>query len=146
GQDFDDAGGDLQNGHVEGAAAEIIDHDLLALFLVYAIGQRRGGGLVDDALDLQTGDFTGILGGLALGVGEVGGHGDDGLGDGAAEIRLSVGLELLQDHGRDLLGRVFFPIDGDAVVAAHLPLDGGDGAGVIGDGLPLGNHAHHPLA
>src|SRR5699024_3848829 len=40
----------------------------------------------------------------------------------------------------------FFAVDGDFVVAAHLTLDGGDGAGVVGDGLPLGDGAHHPLA
>jgi hypothetical protein len=34
--------------------------------LVQAEGQRRGGGLVDDALDVQAGDAAGVLGGLAL--------------------------------------------------------------------------------
>ena len=42
---------------------------------------RRRGRLVDDALDLEAGDPAGVLGRLALGVVEVGGDGDDRLGD-----------------------------------------------------------------
>ena len=37
-----------------------------------AFGVRRGGRLVDDALDFQPGDASGILGGLALGIVKVG--------------------------------------------------------------------------
>ena len=146
GQNFDDTGGNLQNGHVEGAAAQVVDHDFLALFLVHAVGQGRGGGLVDNALDLQAGDFACVLGGLALGVGEVGRHGDNRFGDRGAQVALCVGLELLENHGRDLLGGEFFAVDGDAVVAAHLTLDGGDSALVVGDGLALGDGTHHALS
>ena len=87
GQNLDDAVVDLQNGHIEGAAAQVVDHDLLGLLLIHAVGQGRGGGLVDDALDIQARDLAGVLGGLALGVGEVGGDGDDRLGDGAGPDR-----------------------------------------------------------
>ena len=146
GQNLDDAVVDLQNGHIEGAAAQVIHHDLLGLLLVHAIGQGRGGGLVDDTLHVQTRDLAGVLGGLTLGIGEVGGDGDNGLGDGAAQIGLCVALELLQDHGADLLGRVGLAVDADPVVGAHLALDGGDGAVGVGDGLALGHLAHHALA
>ena len=57
---------------VEGAAAEVVDRDQLVLVLaVEAVGQRRRGRLVDDALDVEAGDLAGVLGGLALGVIEV---------------------------------------------------------------------------
>ena len=67
GQNLDDAVVDLQDGHIEGAAAQVVDHDLLGLLLIHAVGQGRGGGLVDDTLDVQTGDLAGVLGGLTLG-------------------------------------------------------------------------------
>ena len=104
GQHLDDAVVNVQDGHIERAAAQVVHHDLLALLLVHAVGQGRGGGLVDDALHVQAGDLAGVLGGLTLRVGEVGGDGDDRLGDGSAQIGLGVRLQLLQDHGADLLG------------------------------------------
>ena len=146
GQHLDDAVVDLQDGHIEGAAAQVVHHDLLGLLLVHAIGQRGGGRLVDDTLYVQTGDLAGVLGGLTLGVGEVGGDGDDSLGDGAAQIRLCVSLQLLQDHGADLLGSVALAVNRDAVVGAHLALDGGNGAVGVGDGLTLCHLTHHTLA
>ena len=146
GQHLDDAVVDVQDGHVEGAAAQVVHHDLLGLLLVHAVGHGGGGGLVDDALDIQAGDLAGVLGGLALGIGEVGGHGDDRLGDGLAQIGLGVGLQLLEDHGADLLGGVGLAVDVHLVVGAHLTLDGHDGAVGVGDGLALGHLAHHALA
>ena len=146
GQNLDDVGVDVQNRYVEGAAAQVVDHDLLRLLLVHAVGQRRGGGLVDDALDVQSGDHARILGGLALRVGEVGGHGDHGLRDRLAQIGLRVRLQFLKDHRRDFLGRILLSIDVDAVVGAHLALDGADGALTVGDRLALGNLADQALS
>ena len=40
--------------HVEGAAAEVVHHDLLVVFLIDAVGQSSGGRLVDDALDTSS--------------------------------------------------------------------------------------------
>ena len=59
--------GDLDDRDVESAATEIVDRDLaVATRLVEAIGQRSRGRLVDDALDVESGDATGVLGRLAL--------------------------------------------------------------------------------
>ena len=172
GLDLEDAVAQLQDGDVERAAAEVVDGDLLVRLLLQAVGQRGGGGLVDDALDVQAGDAAGILGGLALRVVEVGRHGDDGLRDGLAQVGLGVRLELLQDHGADLRRRVGLAVgerDDDAVAvlvlldlvghqldasaaprvvpaAAHEALDGVDRVGRVGDGLALGDLADQPLA
>ena len=103
---------DLEERDVEGAATEVEDEDeLVLLALVEAVGQRGRGRLVDDAQDVQARDLAGLLGGLALGVVEVRGDGDDGVGDRLAEVGLRVALELLQDAGADLLGVVLLAVD-----------------------------------
>ena len=94
----------LQHRHVEGAAAEVEDQDALVALAVEAVGQGRGGGLVDDAQHLKAGDLAGILGGLALGIIEVGGHGDHRLGDGFTEVLAGIFGQLAQHLSRDLLG------------------------------------------
>jgi hypothetical protein len=77
---LEDAVADVEDRDVEGAAAEVEDRDLLVLLaLVQAVGERGRGRLVDDALDLEARDLAGVLGRLALGVVEVGRHGDDRL-------------------------------------------------------------------
>ncbi|EJU09885.1 putative NAD-specific glutamate dehydrogenase [Sphingomonas sp. LH128] len=97
---------DFQNRDVEGAAAEVVDRDRLAVLLVEAIGQRRSGRLVDDAQHFETGDLAGVLGRLALGVVEIRGNGDDRLRDRLAQIRFGGFLHLLEREGADLRGRV----------------------------------------
>ncbi len=146
GQNLESAVADIQDGHVEGAAAQVVDHDLLVHLLVHAVSQSGCGGLVDDALDIQTGDLACVLGSLTLGVGEVSGNGDDSLGDGLAQVSLSVLLQLGQDHGADLLRGVALAVDVNLVVFAHVALDGCDGAVGIGDSLTLGHLTDHTLA
>jgi hypothetical protein len=154
---------DFEDGDVEGAAAEVVDGDQLVLLLVEAVGERGRRGLVDDALDLEAGDLAGVLGGLALGVVEVGGHGDDGLGDLFAEVLLGGALQLLEDLGADLGGVKLLPspivtsapppcpddVVGDAPTirrrpreaAAHEALDAEDGVLGVGDRLAAGDLA-----
>ena len=92
---------DLEHRHVERAAAEVEDEDrLVVAFLVEAVRERGRGGLVDDAQHFEARDLTGLLGGLALGVVEVRGHGDDGLVHGLAEVALGVALQLHAGCGR----------------------------------------------
>ena len=116
GQNLDDAVADVQDGHIEGAAAKVVDHDLLLGFLVEAVSQSGCGRLVDDTLHVKTRDLAGVLRRLTLGVGEVSGDGDDGFGDALTQISLGVRLQLLQDHGADLLRGVALAVDGDVIV------------------------------
>ena len=168
--DLEDPVAELEDGDVEGAAAEVEDGDLLVLLLVQAVGQRRGGRLVDDAQHVEAGDLAGVLGRLALGVVEVGRNGDDRVGDLLAQVVLGGLLHLLQHHGRDLRRAVLFAPDldpGVAVVglddleradldvlldrfgielAADQALDGEEGVFRVGDRLALGLLADQPLA
>ena len=122
---LEDAVAELQDGHVEGAAAEVEHEDLLVLVgLIEAVSQSSCRRLVDDAEHFEAGDLASVLRRLALRVVEVRGHGDDGLGDGAADLLFRVGLQLLEHHCRDFLGGVGLALDVDdrASVLACLDL------------------------
>jgi hypothetical protein len=75
-QHLEDTVLDPQDRDVERAAAEVIDGDYTAVFLVEAVRERGGGGLVDDPEDLEAGDAAGIAGRRPLRVVEVGRHRD----------------------------------------------------------------------
>jgi hypothetical protein len=97
---------DFEDRHVERAAAEVVHRDGAVLGLVEAVGQRGRGRLVDDAQHFKAGDLAGVLGGLALGVVEVGRNGDDRLIDLLAEMSFGGLLHLLQDESGDLRRRI----------------------------------------
>ena len=100
-----------QERDIEGPTAEIEDEDILfACYLaIEPIGDRCGGGLVDDSSNCETRDDPSILGCLSLVVVEVRRNGDDRVRYLAAEMMLG-GLLHLQEHhrryffGRELLG------------------------------------------
>ena len=161
---------DLEHRHVERAAAEVEHEDRLVLLglLVEPVRERCRGGLVDDALYVEAGDLAGVLGGLALVVVEVRGHGDHRAVDRVAQVGLGVGLQLLEDHRADLRRRVLLAarldervavgaaddLEGDdrlllldlRLLAAHEALDGEHGVLGVGHGLALGGRAHEALA
>ena len=116
---FEDAVADLEHRDIEGAAAEVVDRDLLVLLLVETVSERGRGRLVDDAEHFEAGDLAGVLGRVALRVVEVSGDGDDGLGDLLAELRFGVGLELRENHRGD------FRRAESLLLAVHLHLDVG---------------------
>ena len=70
------------------------------LLLVETVGQRRGSRLVYQPQDFKSGDAAGIFGGLALGIVEICGNGDDGFCDRPPKEALGVALELAQDEAR----------------------------------------------
>ena len=82
---FENAVANFEHRNIEGAAAQDRICDLFVGFLVETVGQRCCRRLIDDAQHFEAGDFTRVLGGGALRVVEIGGHGDDRLGDFLAE-------------------------------------------------------------
>jgi len=106
GFDLEDTIFNGEDGDIEGSTAKIEDEDvsLGADLLVKTVGDGGSGGLVDDTEDVNTGDGTGVLGGLSLGIVEVGGDSDDSVGDILSEVGLGGVSHLGEDHGGDFFG------------------------------------------
>ena len=136
----------FDDGNIEGAAAQVIHHDLLIVFLIHAVCQCSGSGLVDDTLYIQAGNGACVLGCLTLAVVEVSGNGDHSFGNRLAQISLSIGLQLSQDHSADLFGGVVLIACVYLVRSAHVALDGGNGVFRIGDSLTLCHLTHQTVA
>ncbi len=119
--------GDVDDGDVEGAAAQVIHGDLAVAFLfVQTERQRSRGRLVDDALHFQTGDAAGVFGCLALRVVEIRRNGDYGFGDRLAQVVLG-GLLHLGQHLRGDFRRGNFLVAHLHPCVAVLGLDDGVG-------------------
>merc|ERR1719506_1670076 len=108
-----------QQRHVERAAAEVVDEDVLLGLLVETVRNGRGGGLVDNPKNLEAGDRSGVLRRLALRIVEVRRHGDDRMLHLLAEVVLSGLLHLREHHRRDLLRHELL------LLALHLHRDHG---------------------
>jgi len=104
--DLEDALFDGKERNIKGTTTEIEDEDvaLTLILLVESVGNGSSGWLVNDSLDVQTSDGSGILGCLSLGVVEVSWDRDDGVLDWFSEVSLSDLLHLDEDHGGDLFG------------------------------------------
>jgi hypothetical protein len=130
GLDSEDTALNVQERHIEGASAEVVDQNvalLVGLASTETVSDSSGGGLVDDTEDVEASDGTGVLGGLPLVVVEVGGDGDDGLLNLLGKLGLGNLLHLDKDHGGDLLG-------GEGLLLAEV-LDGDLRAAVVVDNL-----------
>ncbi|MPM60492.1 hypothetical protein SDC9_107343 [bioreactor metagenome] len=100
---FKDAVAYFEDRNIKCTATEVKDEDLFIFLFIQTVGQGRSGRFIDDTQNFQPGNAAGIFCGLALTVIKVGRHGDDCLGNGFAQERFSIGFQLGQDHGRDLL-------------------------------------------
>merc|ERR1719343_696509 len=74
GNDLKDTVVDRQQAHIEGAASQVVDQDVLLSLLVQSVGNGGRSRLVDDAENIQASNHTGILCGLTLLIVEVGWH------------------------------------------------------------------------
>ena len=136
---LEDAPGQLEHRHVEGAAPQVIDGVGALLTFVQTVGNGGRSGLVDETQDVQAGQPGCVLGGLALGIVEIGGHGDDGARQGIL-IDVERGQCTIAQHLQDL-GRHFHGRDG--------PGRGGHGHGAVvagGGGIRgrIRPRSHHP--
>ncbi|MNL06941.1 NAD-specific glutamate dehydrogenase [compost metagenome] len=84
----------FEDRYVESATAEV-EHQKarFGAHVVHAVGECRGGGLVQQPVDLQAGEFARRTGGFALRIRKVRGHGDDGFMNWFAQHGLGIGLE-----------------------------------------------------
>mmetsp|Transcript_28988 Transcript_28988/g.81655 ORF Transcript_28988/g.81655 Transcript_28988/m.81655 type:complete len:550 (-) Transcript_28988:41-1690(-) len=94
-----------QDGDIEGTTTKVKHQDLLltTVLLVQTVCNSSGSGLVDDTFNRQASNGACILGGLALGIIEVGRNSDDSMLNSLAQECLSSNLHLVQDHGANLL-------------------------------------------
>ena len=129
GLDLEHAVTDFQERDIESAAAEIEHGDEPAFLFLKPIGERRGGGFINDAQNLQSRNFARVLGGLALRIVEIGRHGDNRLFHCLAEIVFGGFLHLLQDERADLARRIGLTLGFDPGIAVFAADDG------------IGNHA-----
>jgi len=161
---------DLEDGDIEGSAAQIEDGDFALFFLIQTIGEGRRRRFVDDPPDVEAGDPPRVLGGLTLGIVEIGRNGDHRVGNLFSQVVLRRLFHLYQDHGGDLrravitvphghlgvaVGRLGDPVGADALVVLDLlgtvlsadePLDCIYGILRIGNGLAPGYLSHQSFA
>jgi hypothetical protein len=107
GLDFEDTFFDCQQRHIESTSTEIEDQDVAfaGCLLVGTVGDRGGGGLVDDAENIKISDRASILGGLSLRIVEVSEDSNDCIGDGGSKVRLGGLPHLDDDHRGNFFGR-----------------------------------------
>ena len=85
GQHFEQAPGEPQHGKIESSAAQVVDGIDAFAGVLQAVRDGRGGRFVQQSQHIEAGEPRGVLGGLALGIVEIGGHRDHGADEFAAE-------------------------------------------------------------
>jgi len=57
---------DFKHGDVKGTTTKVVYDNLLILLFIESVGERGGGWLVDDTLDLKSSNLARVLSGLTL--------------------------------------------------------------------------------
>jgi hypothetical protein len=104
GQHFKHATGELEDGNVESATAQVVHHISAFRAVIQAVGNGGGGGFVQQAQYGKTGQTRGVLGGLALGVVKIGRNGNHRAGQLATQTGFGTLGERTQDVGETSTG------------------------------------------
>ena len=119
---------EFKNRYVKGTAAQVKHEKARAVgTLLQSVGQRRRCGLIDQALNLDAGQFAGKARRMALGITEVRRHADDGLDHRLAGGGFDIGDQAAQDQRRELLGPEAATSQPDIALGPHQALESGAG-------------------
>lgn len=89
-----------QQRHIKGSTTKIKHQDILfSLFLVHTISNCSSRGLVNDSHNIETSNGSSILGGLTLGIIEIGRHCDNRMSDFLAKVGF---CNFLKEYSREL--------------------------------------------
>ena len=146
GKDFENAVAYFEYGNIEGAAAEVVNHDLLVEVFIQTVCERGCRRFVDNTQNIQPRDLAGILCRLTLCIREVCRNGDDRLGYGGPEVGFRIGFQLLKYHCADRLRGVALSVHVHLIIGAHFALDGYYRSVRIGDSLSFCDGADHYFA
>ena len=144
---FEYAVADIQNGYIEGAAAEVIYHDGMVVGFINAVCQRSSGRLVDDTQNIKACNLACVFSSLTLAVIEVCRNSDNCLGYLFAQISFCISFQFLQNHCGNFFRGIFFVVDSYSVRAfAHVTFDGADGSVRVGNCLTFCQLTNKTLA
>jgi hypothetical protein len=100
----------LQNGDIESSTSKVVHGNDVVGRLVKTVGKSSSSGLIDNTEDIETGDLSSVLGGLTLGVVEVGRDSDNGILDVLAHVGFSGFLHLSENEASDLRWRILLAL------------------------------------
>ena len=106
GNDFVDVAIDFNDGNVEGAAAQIVNGIQSIFFDPLPVGDQGRRRFIDNAHDIQPGNFSGHFGGLPLGIIKKSGDRDHGVADGFSQIIFSDVFQVGEEHAGNLFGGI----------------------------------------
>ena len=117
---FKDAITELKHGNIKCTTTKVEDNNLLIFVLFESISHSGSGWFIHDTLYFKTGNFTSILGCLALRIVEISWDRNDGLSDFFAQEGLGIGFNLAKNHSGNAFWSVFFAVEFNRDVAIFI--------------------------